>query len=306
MWEWWPIAPLLHHSTTPLFQLADLTGLSCCVREPRRRRRLGGAAPSNRPGQPQRPYDACALALHGRFVIASPSASGGGNVVADSGRRRSAQAVHRPLSKWVGILVTSLLACHLCLSCKQDNRVAEPSETLYPSVLLNFVSGEWFAETVDEVTVMFQDKRIVVTNRCAIMAIHRLFKNRSVEDADEQWKIMSRRHPWPRLWPPFSCVRRERCEIQVHSQVVGLGRSTVGSITRSGTVLEMMVPVPGSPGKPVDYFRDDDQKLWRFLTLAPSRAAVGSEESPGGPPGDAAGGREERTISGNRSNEATR
>lgn len=244
-------------------------------------------------------------------------------MVADFGRRRSARVFHRPrprsaggpawflvetsgLSKRVGVLVTSLLACHLCLSCTRENHGAETSETLYPSVLLNFVCGEPFAKTVDEVTVTFQGQRIVITNRCAIMAIHRLFKNRAVEDEEARWKIMSRRHALPRLWPPFSCVRQERCEIQVHSQEVGLGRSTVGSITRSGTVLEMIVPVPGSPGKPVDYFRDDDQKLWRFLTLAPSRAGVDTGEASGGPPEDAAGGGEARATSGNRLNEAAR
>lgn len=183
------------------------------------------------------------------------------------------------------IMVAGLLGFTLCLSCKQQNPEDEIFAALDSSLVGNFVINDICAERVDEVTVVFQGKQHVITNRCAIMAVHRLFKARRLEDTMEGWKTF--RRP--------SGVLVERCTIPVHARGVEERRSTIAYIAKRGTLLEMTRPIPGSPGKPLDYFRDDDQKLWRFLTSVPSTAAADGDDASGPLSEGAATGSVERT-----------
>lgn len=171
-----------------------------------------------------------------------------------------------------GFRVASLIGLTMCLSCRQDGLQDETSAPLDPSLVGNIVINDDCAERVDEVTVVFQGKQHVVTNRDSIMTAHRLFKARLLEDTMEGWKTF--RPPWGFFV--------ERCTMQVHARGIEERRSTIAYIARRGTLLEMRRPIPDSPGTVLDYFRDDDQKLWRFLTSAPSATAVDTNAVSGG------------------------
>lgn len=165
------------------------------------------------------------------------------------------------------ISAASLFGLTMCLSCKQDNLQDGTVSPLDSSLVGNFVINDICAETVDEVTVVFHGKQHVITNRSAIMTAHRLFKARRLQDTIEGWKTF--RRPWG--------VPVERCTIQVHARGVEERRSTIAYIAKGGPILEMTMPIPRSPGKPVYYFQDDDRKLWQFLTLAASATAVDTD-----------------------------